>query len=59
MAETASNLATSPEVAGMSGKHVVTCRAVPPSHATYDQALVRRLWDLSAQLGGLNTLHTP
>lgn len=43
-------LAASPEVAGVTGAHFVTCRAVEPSNLARDAALARRLWDVSIVL---------
>ena len=52
-AETAIYLATSPEVAGVSGQHFVKSRAVKSSAASYDQDVARRLWAVSEKLCGL------
>jgi NAD(P)-dependent dehydrogenase (short-subunit alcohol dehydrogenase family) len=46
-------LASSPEVAGVSGRYFARERAVPSSPASHDQAAARRLWDLSAAMTGL------
>lgn len=43
-------LATSPEVAGVTGKYFVDCEPVQSSAASYDEAAARRLWAVSAQL---------
>jgi len=51
-AETAIYLATSPEVADLSGQHFVKSRAVKSSKASYDHNVARRLWDVSARLTG-------
>lgn len=52
-AETAVYLATAPEVEGATGRYFVKQRPAQSSRASYDQALARRLWDVSAQLTGL------
>lgn len=52
-AETAIYLATSPEVADVSGLHFVKSRAVRSSKASYDQDVARRLWEATATLSGL------
>ncbi len=52
-AETSVYLATSPEVAGLTGKYFIKKRAVASSPASYDEDSARRLWATSAQLTGL------
>ncbi|MBP7688567.1 MAG: SDR family oxidoreductase [Thermoflexales bacterium] len=52
-AETAIYLATSPEVADLSGQHFVKSRAVKSSKVSYDQDVAHRLWEVSARLTGL------
>ena len=49
-AETLNYLATSPEVAGITGKFFVDCRAVPSSALSYDAGLASDLWELSERL---------
>lgn len=49
-AETSVYLASSPEVAGVSGKHFADKKPVASSKATYDVALAGRLWDVSEAL---------
>ncbi len=49
-ARTAIYLASSPEVAGVSGRYFVRERAVPSSPASYDEAAARRLWQVSEEL---------
>lgn len=54
-AQTGIYLATSPEVAGVTGKYFVKCKAVPSSPASYDTAMASRLWVVSEKythLGG-------
>lgn len=52
-AETGVFLASSPEVAGTTGKYFARKRAVSSSSASYDEAAARRLWQISAELTGL------
>jgi NAD(P)-dependent dehydrogenase (short-subunit alcohol dehydrogenase family) len=52
-AETSIYLATSPEVAGVTGKYFAKKRPVKPSRAATDMALAERLWQVSAQLTDL------
>jgi retinol dehydrogenase-12 len=47
------NLASSPEVEGVTGKYFVKGQPVPSSEASYDEAASRRLWQISAELTGL------
>jgi NAD(P)-dependent dehydrogenase (short-subunit alcohol dehydrogenase family) len=51
-ARTTVYLASSPEVATVSGRYFVKERAVPSSPASYDEAAAQRLWLLSEQLTG-------
>ena len=51
-AETPAYLATSPEVAGVTGKYFRYCRPYGTSAASNDAALQRRLWDESERLTG-------
>jgi NAD(P)-dependent dehydrogenase (short-subunit alcohol dehydrogenase family) len=53
-AQTILYLATSPEVAGVSGRYFVRERAVPSSPASYDEAAARRLWQVSLELTHLS-----
>jgi len=52
-AETSLYLASSPEANGVTAKYFVKKRAVESSPESYDTAVARRLWDMSAQLTGL------
>lgn len=52
-AATSIYLATSPEVAGITGQYFVDCQPVPSSPASYDEEAARRLWQASADLVGL------
>ncbi len=45
-------LAISPDVAGVTGRYFVRCRPVELSAAARDDAVARRLWDVSATLTG-------
>jgi retinol dehydrogenase 12 len=53
-AETLIYLATSPEVAGVTGMYFVEKRSVESSVVSYDQAAAQRLWQLSAEMTGLS-----
>jgi len=52
-AETIVYLASSPEVAEVSGRYFARCRPATPSREAQDDAPARRLWDESARLAGL------
>jgi NAD(P)-dependent dehydrogenase (short-subunit alcohol dehydrogenase family) len=52
-AKTIVYLATSPEVAGVSGKYFHDCKEVAPTAEAQNDADAKRLWDVSAQLAGL------
>jgi NAD(P)-dependent dehydrogenase (short-subunit alcohol dehydrogenase family) len=52
-AQTAIYLATSPEVANVTGQYFVRSKAARSSSASYDTAAARQLWDLSAKLVGM------
>ncbi len=52
-ARTSIYLATSPEVKSVTGRYFVKCKAVRSSHASYDQDIGRRLWEISEELTGL------
>lgn len=54
-AETLIYLATSPEVAGETGKYFAKCHAVQPSLAAQDDAAARQLWEESTRLAQLET----
>jgi len=51
-AETSIYLASSPEVAGVSGQYLDKCRAVAPSAEAQDRTAAARLWQLSEALVG-------
>jgi len=48
-ARTSIYLATSPDVAGVTGKYFIKCQRASPS-AALDSDLARRLWDKSEEL---------
>jgi NAD(P)-dependent dehydrogenase (short-subunit alcohol dehydrogenase family) len=52
-ADTQTWLATSDEVAGVTGSYFVQRRDTRASTAAYDEAVARRLWDVSSQMVGL------
>ena len=52
-AETSVYLAASPEVEGVSGRYFARKRETRPSAAARDADAARRLWDVSAELVGL------
>lgn len=52
-AETAIYLASSPEVEGVTGKYFEKRKAMKSSPASYDEAVARRLWEISEQMVGL------
>jgi NAD(P)-dependent dehydrogenase (short-subunit alcohol dehydrogenase family) len=49
-AKTSIYLAASPEVAGVTGKYFVDSKETPSSPQSHDEAVARRLWDVSLQL---------
>jgi NAD(P)-dependent dehydrogenase (short-subunit alcohol dehydrogenase family) len=53
-ARTSLYLATSPDVAGVTGKYFDKCRPVEPSPAAQDMVAARKLWDESARMVGLS-----
>ena len=52
-AETAIWLASAPEVDGVTGQYFVRRTAQRSAASTYDEAIARRLWDVSLRLTGL------
>jgi NAD(P)-dependent dehydrogenase (short-subunit alcohol dehydrogenase family) len=52
-ARTAIYLATAPEVKGVSGKYFYKEKAVAPAAPALDDAVARRLWELSEAMTGL------
>lgn len=52
-ARTSIYLASSPEVAGVTGKYFDRCRPVRSSPLSYNEETARRLWQVSLQLTGL------
>jgi NAD(P)-dependent dehydrogenase (short-subunit alcohol dehydrogenase family) len=52
-ADTIIYLASSPDVAGVSGKYWEKRKQIASSPASYDEATQKRLWEVSAQMTGL------
>ncbi len=52
-AATSIYLASSPEVEGLSSKYFADCKAQTSSQESYDTEVARRLWDVSAELTGV------
>lgn len=52
-AETSVYLASSPEVEGVSGKYFVDCEPVQTAPLSYDENIAERLWEVSAEMTGL------
>ncbi|MGO9060851.1 MAG: SDR family oxidoreductase [Candidatus Binataceae bacterium] len=46
-------LAASPEVEGVSGKYFVDCKPAQSNQESYDTAVARRLWEVSAAMTGV------
>jgi NAD(P)-dependent dehydrogenase (short-subunit alcohol dehydrogenase family) len=53
-AQTSIYLASSPEVAGVTGKYFDRCKPVASSKYSYDESAQRRLWEISEKLTGLS-----
>jgi NAD(P)-dependent dehydrogenase (short-subunit alcohol dehydrogenase family) len=53
-AQTAVYLASSPEVEGVTGRYFIKKKPARSSPETYDAAIARRLWDVSAELTSLD-----
>lgn len=53
-AATSVYLASSPDVAGVSGRYFVDCRPVKSSPASYDRDSAARLWAISEELTGMH-----
>lgn len=47
-------LASSPEVAGVTGKYYIKREPVQSSAVSYDEDIARKLWEISEELTGLN-----
>ena len=54
-AQTCIYLAASPDVEGVTGRYFFQQRPVPSSGASYDKAVADRLWQVSAELTGLQS----
>ena len=55
-AQTALYLATSPEVEGVTGKYFIKSKQKPSVPISYDEVLQERVWNISADLVGLDHL---
>lgn len=53
-AQTSIYLASSPEVAGVTGRYFVDCKPVQSSPVSNDEALAKRVWELSERLTGFS-----
>jgi NAD(P)-dependent dehydrogenase (short-subunit alcohol dehydrogenase family) len=53
-ARTSTYLASSPDVAGVTGQYFYKCRVAKPSDAALDDAAAARLWDVSARMTGIS-----
>jgi len=51
-------LASSPEVEGVTGKYFVNKKEVPSSKESYDEAVARRLWEVSEKLTQVVPTHS-
>ncbi len=58
-AQTPVYLGTSPEVEGVTGKYFEKMKAIKSSPTSYDSAVARRLWQVSAELTGLDPQAIP
>ena len=52
-AETSIYLASSPDVAGITGKYFSKCREAPVNKEALDPGICKRLWEKSEELTGL------
>lgn len=52
-AKTIIHLASSPDVASISGEYFYKCKIAEPTDAAEDDANAKRLWDVSAKIAGL------
>jgi NAD(P)-dependent dehydrogenase (short-subunit alcohol dehydrogenase family) len=55
-ARTSIYLASSPEVAGVTGAYYEEMRSAKSSRASHDEETARRLWEVSAKLAGIATI---
>ncbi len=55
-ARTSIYLASSPEVAGVTGQYFVKCKPVRSTKESYDIAACQRLWEISERLTGLTAM---
>jgi len=52
-AETSIFVASAPELQGVTGKYFIDKKPVASSPISYDEAVAKRLWDISARMSGL------
>ncbi len=52
-AQTIIHLASSPDVATISGEYFYKCKVIEPTQAAQNDADARRLWDVSAKISGV------
>ena len=52
-AQTIIHLASSPDVATISGEYFYKCKVIEPTAAAQDDAAAKRLWDVSAKIAGI------
>jgi hypothetical protein len=53
-ARTSIYLASSPDVADVTGQYFYKCRVAKPSDAALDDAAAARLWEVSVQMTGVD-----
>ncbi|MGZ9106826.1 MAG: SDR family NAD(P)-dependent oxidoreductase, partial [Rhodoplanes sp.] len=58
-AKTSICLASSPDIAGISGEYFIDCRPARSSAASYDRAAALQLWDVSANLTDVASYGVP
>lgn len=56
-AATSIYLASSPEIEGVNGKYFSNCKEARSSKASYDATAARRLWEVSVQMTGLESMN--
>jgi hypothetical protein len=52
-AETSIHVASSPEIEGVSGKYFIKKKPAKSAEVSYDEAVSKRLWQISAQMASL------
>jgi len=58
-AETSIYLASSPEVEGITGQYYFDCKVKEPAPHAKDEAIARKLWDVSAEMVHLDQMPAP